>query len=185
MPSMRPEDALKRLPRRAVVMGLPLSLPVLGLGLGCFRRLPEPPHWETFSTDLPRAVAGAVPYEPERLRGRAVLVTFVATWCFPCLAELVVLQRLERDYGSRGLSQVLVGMDLDGERVLTPFAQMYQLPWPLIVADERLREGQTAFGRIRELPSRWLFDRSGKPVLAYSGVVPYETLAEVVERHLD
>ncbi|MEW5737686.1 MAG: TlpA disulfide reductase family protein [Myxococcota bacterium] len=146
----------------------------------CTRREPEPPALASFLSALPREVAGEVPFDPVALHGRVVLITFVATWCFPCLAELAVLGRLERDFGAKGFSNVLVGMDLEGRKVLEPFAQGYQLTWPLVVADDRLRAGDTPFGRIRELPSRILFGRDGKPVLGYSGVGAYEDLAKVV-----
>lgn len=146
----------------------------------CARREPEVPALSTFLAALPLEVAGTVPLEPRRLYGRVVLITFIATWCFPCLAELAVLGRLDRDFGAKGFSNVLVGMDLDGRKVLEPFAQGYQLAWPLVVSDERLRAGDTPFGRIRELPSRVLFGRDGQVVVGYSGVGAYEDLAKVV-----
>jgi thiol-disulfide isomerase/thioredoxin len=165
-----------RLSRRAVLGA--------ALASACAPRS-ELPRLDTFLGALPRDVAGAIPYEPERLGGQVVLVTFIATWCFPCLAELVVLSRLARDFGKRGFANVLVGMDLEGRQVLEPFAMGYELPGPLVVADDRLRGGETPFGRIRELPSRVLFGRDGKPVLAFAGVAAFEDLAKVVAAELD
>lgn len=144
----------------------------------------ELPKLGTFLGSLPFDVAGTIPYQPERLGGQVVLVTFIATWCFPCLAELVVLSRLGREYGAQGFANVLVGMDLEGHKVLDPFAQGYELPGPLVVADDRLRDGETPFGRIRELPSRVLFGRDGKPVLGFAGMAAYEDLAKVVAAEL-
>jgi thiol-disulfide isomerase/thioredoxin len=160
---------------------------VLGalLAAGCPRSEPELPKWRGWAGYLPRDVAGQVPFEPERLDGQVVLLTFIATWCFPCLAEFAVLSRLDRDYGARGFHNVLVGMDLDGHKTLDPFAQGYELQWPLIVADERLVSGDTPFGRIRELPSRMLFARDGRLVVGFSGVAAYEDLAKLVAAELD
>lgn len=136
--------------------------------------------FRTFMNALPRQVAGRVPFEPWALEGRVVLVTFLATWCFPCLTELPVLEHLARDFGEKGFSNVMVGMDLEGRAVLDPFAAGYKLTSPLLVGDDRLRSGQTVFGRIRELPTRILFGRSGAPVLGYSGVSKYEDLERIV-----
>jgi thiol-disulfide isomerase/thioredoxin len=118
------------------------------------------------------------------LQGRVVLITFIATWCFPCLADLVTIKRLASLYGARGFSNVLVGMDLEGRRVLEPFAKEYQLDAPLLVADDRIRSGNSAFGAIRELPSRLLFGRDGALVVAFSGVTPFQDLARLVEAEL-
>ncbi len=134
----------------------------------------------TYLDALPRQTANGVPFVPQQLEGKVVLVTFLATWCFPCLTELVVLDRLGRDHGAQGFANVLVGMDLEGSQVLEPFAAGYRLTAPLVVADDRLRAGETVFGRIRELPSRALFARSGELVVGYSGVSKYEDLERLV-----
>lgn len=129
------------------------------------------PHRDVFVGTLPQDVVGPVPFDRAALTGKVVLVTFVATWCFPCLADLVSLDNLERQFGAKGFKQVLVGLDLEGRRVLEPFAAEYALKYPLLVGDDRLRSGTTPFGPIRELPARVLFDRSGQVIAAYSGVV--------------
>ncbi|MBL8918496.1 MAG: TlpA family protein disulfide reductase [Myxococcaceae bacterium] len=110
-------------------------------------------------------------FDRAALQGNVVLVTFIATWCFPCLTDLATLARLERELAPQGFKQVVVGLDLEGRRVLEPFADEYRLPYPVLVGDDRLRSGQTPFGQIRELPARVLFDRSGQVIAAYSGVV--------------
>lgn len=136
--------------------------------------------FRTFMSALPRQSVGRVPFEPWKLEGKVVLVTFIATWCFPCLTELVVINRLERDHSEQGFANVLVGMDLEGRQVLEPFAEGYKLTVPLIIGDDRLRSGETVFGRIRELPSRVLFGRSGALVVGFSGVSKYEDLERLV-----
>ena len=136
--------------------------------------------FRTFMNALPRQTAGTVPFEPWKLEGKVVLVTFLATWCFPCLTELVVINRLERDHGPQGFANILVGMDLEGRAVLDPFAEGYHLTMPLIVGDDRIRSGETVFGRIRELPSRILFGRSGALVVGFAGVSRYEDLERLV-----
>ncbi|MFO0599016.1 MAG: TlpA disulfide reductase family protein [Myxococcaceae bacterium] len=166
-----------KLSRRDAVLAL--------LASGCVRNTAATrDDFRTYMNDLPHEVAGSVPFEPWTLEGKVVLVTFLATWCFPCLTELVVLSRLERDHAEAGFANVLVGMDLEGREVLEPFATGYKLTSPLLIGDDRLRAGQTAFGRIRELPTRILFGRNGAPVIGYTGVSKYEELEAVVSREL-
>ena len=113
-----------------------------------------------------------------------VVVTFVASWCFPCLADFVTLQKLQHDYGERGYQNVLVGMDLEGHKVLEPFAQSYALTCPLVVANDRLRAGETPFGLIKQLPTRLIFGRDGRFVDGYTGVVGYLQLERVIKTAL-
>lgn len=118
------------------------------------------------------------------LAGRVVLVNFFATWCFPCVAELPTLEALQRDYGPRGLQVVGVGMDLEGAQVLAPFAEHYELRYPVLVADERILSGQSVFGAIVALPTSFILDRQGRVVAAWQGVAGHEDVARAIEKTL-
>ncbi len=127
---------------------------------------------------------GPTRHEARALDGKVVLVSFFATWCFPCLAEMPTLEALQRDYGARGFQVVSVGMDLDGEKVLQPFADHYALRYPVLVADDLMREGRTAFGHIRALPSTVLLDRRGRAVAGWQGVEDHSDVAKAIEKLL-
>jgi peroxiredoxin len=118
------------------------------------------------------------------LSGRVVLVNFFATWCFPCVAELPTLEALQRDYGPRGLQVVGAGMDLEGAQVLAPFAEHYELRYPVLVADERILSGQSVFGTIVALPTSFILDRQGRVVAAWQGVAGHEDVAKAIEKTL-
>jgi thiol-disulfide isomerase/thioredoxin len=159
--------------RRAVLQALALA--------GCAGpRQSTAPHLSVFSAFLPRETANDVPFDPAALDGRVVLITFIATWCFPCLTDLATLKRLDRDWRDAGFTSLLVGMDLEGRLVLEPFARGYSLTTPLIIASDALRNAETPFGRIRELPTRLLFGRDGTLVVGFSGVAQYEDLERLV-----
>jgi hypothetical protein len=107
-------------------------------------------------------------------------VTFLATWCFPCLVDLPALERLQLEHGSTGFQNIAVGMDLEGKTMLEPFARQYALSYPLMVASAPLLAGQTPVGRIRELPTRVLFGGDGQVLGAYAGLLPWSTLQHAV-----
>jgi thiol-disulfide isomerase/thioredoxin len=54
----------------------------------------------------------------EQNRGKALLVTFWATWCEPCRDEYPMLSELAKQYAPKGLQVVGVSMDDDGDLIL-------------------------------------------------------------------
>jgi thiol-disulfide isomerase/thioredoxin len=153
------------------------GLALLALALGCAHSPARPPK-----PDLRAALwlpwVGPVAYSPAAARGKVLLVTFFATWCFPCLGELPVLATLQRTYAAQGLQVLAVGLDLEGALVLEPFAQEYQLPFPILVADQSLRSGEGPFGKISVLPTSVILDRQGAPVAAWQGLAEPERLVQ-------
>lgn len=111
------------------------------------------------------------PWGPAELQDRVVLVSFFATWCFPCLAEMPLLERLQAELGPRGLQVIAVGMDLEGAQVLAPFAEHYGLRFPVLEADRAMLEGRTVYGNVQALPTTAVLDRRGQLVDAWTGVL--------------
>ena len=154
---------------------------ILALVLTACAHVPPAPTVQEAIGALPFDVVGE--YLPARALGRVTVVTFIATWCFPCLVDLPVLTKLQREHPD-DLEVVLVGMDLEGRKVLEPFAAMNELHLPLIVANDRVRAGETPFGQIKELPTRFIFRRDGTLSFAYVGVAEPKALIDAVEREL-
>jgi peroxiredoxin len=67
-------------------------------------------------------------------QGKPVLLTFWSTWCRPCLAEADLLDRLNREFGSR---LAVLGLDVvDDPQVLQHFLQVRRLSYPVLIAGE-------------------------------------------------
>ncbi len=117
-------------------------------------------------------------------QGRVLVVQFLASWCFPCIATAPRLQELAQRYGKSGLSVVAVGMDREGAQVLAPFQEQLGLGYPVLVSDTTLREGQTAFGRISTLPTTVIVGRDGTVLTAFEGVPVEGSLETFIENAL-
>jgi len=159
---------------------------VLLLGLAACKSGPQPVEapGNGFLGALALPAVGPQRGAATDLSGRVVLVNFMATWCFPCVVELPTLEALQRNYGPQGLQVVAVGMDLEGAKVLSPFADHYQLRYPVLIADEGIISGQSIFGQIVVLPTTLLLDRQGRAVAAWQAVAGYEELATAIEKAL-
>jgi thiol-disulfide isomerase/thioredoxin len=132
---------------------------------------------------LPRETVG--PRWDRGAHGQVTLVMFMTSWCFPCVADLVVMEKVQRDFGPQGFQVVLVGLDLEGAKTLEPFAASREYPLPIVIGNERLRNGETVFGSQRELPTRFLFARDGGLVLAYGGVADPKDVIEAVRKEVE
>jgi len=115
----------------------------------------------------------------ESQRGRVVLVNLWATWCSPCLKEIPVLMRLEKEYRDEGLKLVAVAMDDPGdlESVVRPFRDKWFPGWPTyqrgeFEMDRLVSVIDPAWNEI--LPTSYLIGRDGSRVATLFGGKSYE-----------
>jgi cytochrome c biogenesis protein CcmG, thiol:disulfide interchange protein DsbE len=96
----------------------------------------------------------------DKLRGKAVVVNFWASWCAPCKSESAALQRAWQKH--RGSGVVVVGIDYhdvvgDAKR----FVSKHELTYPI------LRDGDGSVGTRYDLtgvPETFFIDRRGRLV---------------------
>ena len=55
------------------------------------------------------------------LPGKVILINFWATWCGPCIREMPSLDRLYKEYKTRGLEVVAVSVDDDAQKRVPKF----------------------------------------------------------------
>lgn len=92
-----------------------------------------------------------------RMRGRAVLLDFWASWCGPCRAEMPALERLHREFVGRGL--LVVGVNVDEPRE-TAARFIEQQGYTFTVLLDRGLEASMLYGA-RSLPTLVLVDAEG------------------------
>lgn len=158
---------------RAVVA----AFAAVGLAAGACARVDPVP-------DLSGVVLATVDGEPfalASLAGQVSLLTFFATWCFPCIAEIPELVHLHTELRPRGFQVVAIGVDREGEAVLRAFRDFYRLPYPVLVADAEMREGRTPFGPVAALPTAFVVGRDGRVVFAYRGVAAPDGLRHALD----
>ena len=94
------------------------------------------------------------------LRGSVVLLTFWATWCVECRAEMPVFEELHRDFAAAGLT--VLGINVrEGTPIIQTYAKELGLTFPLVVDPKG--EIQASFGVIG-LPTTFLIGRDGRAV---------------------
>jgi cytochrome c biogenesis protein CcmG/thiol:disulfide interchange protein DsbE len=113
-------------------------------------------------------------------RGKVVLLNFWATWCGPCLDEMPVFARWQKQYGPQGLQVLGVSMDDDAKPVQR-FLQKSPLDYPVIMGDTTLAK---LYGGVLGLPLTYLIDAQGKVEGRYLGGADLSAVETQIKRLL-
>jgi thiol-disulfide isomerase/thioredoxin len=116
-------------------------------------------------------------------RGKAVVLSFWATWCPPCLREMPQLRKLEAELGAQGMALVAASMDNPDvrEEAVADWLKKQGGPPPLIVfpTDETARAWHAG-----SLPTLYVLGRDGSIVASHSGLTPEVTLRREIGKAL-
>ncbi|PNS09575.1 peroxiredoxin family protein [Solilutibacter silvestris] len=100
-------------------------------------------------------------FDTRELKGKVVFLTFWATWCGPCRAELPALSRYASAHASQGV--VVLALSLDSPADLQQVREIARdLSFPVgMLGDEHV----PGYGRIWHLPVSFVIDRQGRLVV--------------------
>ena len=119
------------------------------------------------------------PYDLAKQKGRVVLVQYWATWCKPCLEEIVNILKNYEIYHDRGFDVVGISIDSD-KATLEEFLKKDKLPWPILLDSESKESNAERYG-VMGVPTLILVDKQGKVVsLEARGPVLGEELAKLL-----
>jgi thiol-disulfide isomerase/thioredoxin len=98
------------------------------------------------------------------------LLNVWATWCVPCQKEFPDLEKIHRDYGSRGLRVLAVSVDAPGsEDRIREFAKVYSATFPIAHdPDGRIRDLYQGLG----IPESYLISSDGRLLFRNPGAFP-------------
>lgn len=120
--------------------------------------------------------------ELAELRGRPVLVTFWATTCPGCIAEMPHLIDLYRRLHPAGLEIVAVAMSYDPPNQVLAMRERRGLPYPVALdIDGGIAR---AFGDVKLTPTSFLIDPDGRIVFHKIGEMDMAALEETIRGFL-
>lgn len=114
----------------------------------------------------------------QQLAGKPVFLTFWATSCVTCVAEIPHLVDLHQRYAERGFEVIAIAMDYDPIGHIKAMQQTRQLPYRIAHdSDGKIAE---AFGKVRLTPTNLLIDPSGHIVFKKIGEIDFKRLEQQI-----
>jgi cytochrome c biogenesis protein CcmG/thiol:disulfide interchange protein DsbE len=121
------------------------------------------------------------PVDISALKGRVVLLSFWATWCEPCQAEMPRFIDWQTRYGPRGLQVIGVSMD-DNDAPVRALASQRGVNYTVLMGDAKLAR---LYGGILGLPVTFLIDRQGRIATRFKGQSDLDAMDRTLRRLLD
>ncbi|NQT46544.1 MAG: TlpA family protein disulfide reductase [Candidatus Omnitrophica bacterium] len=90
--------------------------------------------------------------------GKVIMLNFFATWCPPCRHEIPDFVELYNEYKDEGFVIIGVAQDREGLSAVKPFAQKYNITYPVLIEDGSANK---LYGPIRAIPTTLIIDREG------------------------
>lgn len=114
-------------------------------------------------------------------RNKAVIITFWATWCPPCRAEIPHFKSLYEEYKEKGLEVVGIALDQGGVKDVKPFAEKNKITYPILLANQKVVED---YGGIRGIPTTFVIDRKGNIIEKFIGYRDKEVFEAAIKKLL-
>ena len=126
--------------------------------------------------DFQLADATGASFRLSDYRGKVVVLSFWASWCDPCRAEIPRLIELQRTRANEGLAVVAISLDEDGWKAVRPLLTSEKINYRVAIGDDALAK---KYGGVDALPETFVIDREGRIAAKHVGVGKLERGIEI------
>jgi len=96
-------------------------------------------------------------------RGKVLVVALITTECATCIKSIDILNRMQQEFGSKGVQMVAVAGDQNAQYVIEPFVQRYRPLFPVgyLNIEQMARLGDISPKENHNAPILIFVDRKG------------------------
>jgi len=109
--------------------------------------------------------------------GKVVVLNVWATWCPPCRKEIPDFIEIQEEMREEVLF-VGISVDKEGWEVVRPFAEEYDINYPLVVDDGTINR---KYGPFRGIPTTFIINKKGKVEFVAPGMVSKSDIKPALE----
>lgn len=114
------------------------------------------------------------------LKGKAVIINFWATWCYPCREEIPDLEKSYKENKDKGLVILGINIKEDNSKV-SKFVKDYKITYPVLLdIDGTVSDAYRVFG----IPTSFFIDRNGLVKDSFIGMLTKADIDKKLERIL-
>ncbi|MDQ7072696.1 MAG: TlpA disulfide reductase family protein [Gammaproteobacteria bacterium] len=138
---------------------------------------------KTDQSTMPDIAFNDIDHQPHSLaqyKGKPILITFWATDCPGCTAEMPDLITLYNTFSGQGLTMIEVALAHDTPKQIKAMRKERNLPF-IITWDKDSAIAQ-AFGNVRVTPTHFLIDPDGKIVMRKIGALNFVRLHAMLNK---
>lgn len=118
------------------------------------------------------------PFSISEHKGKVIVLNIWATWCPPCREEIPEFVEMQDEMRDDGVLFVGVSMDESGWDVVRPFANDYNVNYPLVVDDGTVSAN---YGPFPGLPTTFIINKEGQVEHAAPGMVTKAMLEPILQ----
>src|SRR5438128_2622527 len=115
----------------------------------------------------------------QEFRNNIVVLDFWATWCEACISEIPNFNKLEKEYGSRGVKVIGLAVQSGWASDIQKFVKQYNMRYTILVGND---DTVSDFGVI-SFPNTYVIGPGWKLYKKYSGIS--ETKATDIRRDVE
>ncbi|WP_171032812.1 TlpA disulfide reductase family protein [Fodinibius saliphilus] len=141
-----------------------------------------PAQAEAEANDFKVTLINGDSFQLSNHRGKVIMLNIWATWCAPCEEETPDFVDLYNKYKEKGLLVLGVSIDEQGESVVKPFMDKYDVNYPMVIDDGTIMD---KYGPTMGVPTTYIIGPKGNLQYFAVGALTKKELEPRLQKLLD